>query len=771
MAKNLNTEFPANTNAPDANYPFGSGRDVTLPGDNTGTPYSELWFNDLWAFLSALLIADGRTPNDLQDTVLASQYFDAFFSIVNGPAVIKRPVNITPASGAVVAATSPTLVASEYQTLYGRAHVSSRFRVATDIGMTNVIHDSGVIGPVEQYQLVTPIAANASYFWDCQYTDEDGGFSDFSIPTDFSIPVSLVQTPLNLTPVTGDLTIGEEVTVTSDPFASVPSSVHIASQWQITTDPTFVVIDFDSGEDLSNLLSFTQGGLTIGEVQYFWRVRYKSTALGFGAYSIPTSFTTVAASVLTPVNALPLDGTIGIGPGLQLNSTAFVAIPALGETHIASQWQVSTDPSFIVTVFDSGDDSINLTSVVADGLSEGQIEYFWRVRHRGSVTGYSDYSEPTTFETLTQFADWEIWDGTKDGLLVVANADTGAVKIKPGRVSAFIGEGRYATVSIHLNDVKISVTAVNGLAVINNPATVVATGTAPPAAAVVRLADDKVMLVYNKGGNVLEGRIVDFVGNTPIIGAANAVATVIPPGAAWDIAEVDSTHVFFTNTLTSSSSECIVLIVAGEVITLGAPTALPDDFPEWGTIDVLDGKALVPYKIEAGGLNIAILKINTTTNTSLILANNTDDNQLSALANRFFAKWVDNETFVIADGANITTSFNMLLGAYDGAASITVQSHVAFAANVLVNFVAVMQLVAPNELLVLTSRGGSESADMRHLEIASQNLFFGQPVDIDASAITTAAGFDLKSVDGLTVLAVTVDAAGLRQKILNGSII
>jgi hypothetical protein len=76
MAIVPSTEYPGQV-AVDAAYPQGKARNRLTPGDGTGTPLEELWVNDLWGFLQALLLAAGATPSGVPDTADVSQYLDA----------------------------------------------------------------------------------------------------------------------------------------------------------------------------------------------------------------------------------------------------------------------------------------------------------------------------------------------------------------------------------------------------------------------------------------------------------------------------------------------------------------------------------------------------------------------------------------------------------------------------------------------------------------------------------------------------------------------
>lgn len=60
-----------------ASYPYGSARNVTVPGDGTGTPFEQAWVNDLFGFEQKLLNAAGIVPSGNAETILASDYFNA----------------------------------------------------------------------------------------------------------------------------------------------------------------------------------------------------------------------------------------------------------------------------------------------------------------------------------------------------------------------------------------------------------------------------------------------------------------------------------------------------------------------------------------------------------------------------------------------------------------------------------------------------------------------------------------------------------------------
>lgn len=77
MAINPGSLYPGKTRAPDSDYPFGSARNVTTPGDGTGTPWEAALVNDLFGFQQALLDGADIVPSGTPENVNASQYLAA----------------------------------------------------------------------------------------------------------------------------------------------------------------------------------------------------------------------------------------------------------------------------------------------------------------------------------------------------------------------------------------------------------------------------------------------------------------------------------------------------------------------------------------------------------------------------------------------------------------------------------------------------------------------------------------------------------------------
>ncbi|MDH4291681.1 MAG: hypothetical protein OEV56_03620, partial [Dehalococcoidia bacterium] len=75
--------------------------------------------------------------------------------------------------------------------------------------------------------------------------------------------------------------------------------------------------------------------------------------------------------------------------------------PGPGEYQIAAQWQIKASTgSYSDPVFDSGNDTVNLTSItIPAGVLNDSSSYCWRVRYQGSLGAWSQYSSETCFYT------------------------------------------------------------------------------------------------------------------------------------------------------------------------------------------------------------------------------------------------------------------------------------------------------------------------------------------------------------------------------------
>jgi hypothetical protein len=141
-------------------------------------------------------------------------------------------------------------------------------------------------------------------------------------------------------------------------------------------------------------------GLLNYSTTYYWHVRHQDNHGYWSGFSAETSFTTGPAPDIPPnqpSNVSPSDGAIDISVTPTLQSSAF-SDPHAGDTHVASQWQISTTPSdYSSPVFDITS-SVFLTSLKI-GVLDDTATYYWHIRHQDNHGYWSDYSVETSFTT------------------------------------------------------------------------------------------------------------------------------------------------------------------------------------------------------------------------------------------------------------------------------------------------------------------------------------------------------------------------------------
>lgn len=105
---------------------------------------------------------------------------------------IKTPANISPSAGATVTLRTPTLVASEYLSLYGVPMSAAQWQVSTVADFaTTVVNTGDLAGTATSYTVPTGIVVSTTYFWRVRYKDASGSYSSWSTATSFVTAATL----------------------------------------------------------------------------------------------------------------------------------------------------------------------------------------------------------------------------------------------------------------------------------------------------------------------------------------------------------------------------------------------------------------------------------------------------------------------------------------------------------------------------------------------------------------------------------------------------
>lgn len=83
MAINPETQYPGKIAPSTPGYPYGAARNVTIPGDGTGTPWESALVNDMFGFQQALLSRASVVPSGTPDNALISEYLKSLLSLTS----------------------------------------------------------------------------------------------------------------------------------------------------------------------------------------------------------------------------------------------------------------------------------------------------------------------------------------------------------------------------------------------------------------------------------------------------------------------------------------------------------------------------------------------------------------------------------------------------------------------------------------------------------------------------------------------------------------
>jgi hypothetical protein len=111
--------------------------------------------------------------------------------------------------------------------------------------------------------------------------------------------------------------------------------------------------------------------------------------------------------VLTPHILYPSNGQTDVEIKPILTSSPF-SYTGPSQSHIASQWQVSTDPGFTNIIEDTGQDTVNLTQFTATSIASYTQTYYVRVRYYSDLGNVSNWSPVVSFTTVSNFTPDEI---------------------------------------------------------------------------------------------------------------------------------------------------------------------------------------------------------------------------------------------------------------------------------------------------------------------------------------------------------------------------
>ena len=272
-------------------------------------------------------------------------------------------------------------------------HESSQWQIATDAGFTTLVVNDTSTSSLTSYSFL-PGGYGVTYYVRVRYHGEKES-SNWSSVVQFTIELEpAIVKPSIMLPVNGASQQSIDTTLTSSAFQTVNSSdTHEETQWQIATNAGFTegLQSITSATSLTSISAFLLAYATT----YYVRVRYEGSILGWGPWSDTSTFTTKAQ----PIIAKPsLTSHTNAQSGVSVAPTFAMTVGA--DSHVSTQWQVSTLSDFSILAVDYSDTDENKTSHPVSLIYD--TTYYVRLRHYGNEAPVSDWSNTIMFTTELQ---------------------------------------------------------------------------------------------------------------------------------------------------------------------------------------------------------------------------------------------------------------------------------------------------------------------------------------------------------------------------------
>ncbi len=231
---------------------------------------------------------------------------------------------------------------------------------------------------------------------------DNGGSSSKKLPTAIQYLGLLTNSSMGAEHGSADLDANGKVKHINLPDSIISEVVNVSgpSSLKINQTGIYSITDFDSA--MNYVIAAISGIVTRNGDTITYTADASPGNGGFTlngkAYIIPVTY----YSVVTPNVTSPTNGQSGLSGTVNFSSNAF-AMEGGTDTHQVSDWQLSTQANFATLVNSTSGDSGNKTSWTVSNLNPN-TSYYVRVRYKGVVSEYSDWSPVINFTTSATFA-------------------------------------------------------------------------------------------------------------------------------------------------------------------------------------------------------------------------------------------------------------------------------------------------------------------------------------------------------------------------------
>ena len=322
------------------------------------------------------------------------------FNVIYSP--VNKPVIITPNNADIELDSVITFESNSFSMSGGYdVHASTDWQLALDVSFQNIVHKTEYDAINRTTWTVKELIQDTTYYLRTRHRSVHSGGSDWSNTIIFKTKVQYKPViPLLVEPEINATNVNLETLITLSPFSIIgqANDGHLSTDWQLAADSNFSTIVLSSFDDSINKTTWHISGLNDLRT-YYIRARYKGYNYDYGDWSPAYAFTTIVSNTVSTPNIItPVKNSTG--NILNLNATASAFNVSGGfDTHQSTNWQIATDSGFINIIFEEPNTTVHKTTWAIPELLPNR-NYYLRVRYKGSVLGFSNWSNVCTFKTI-----------------------------------------------------------------------------------------------------------------------------------------------------------------------------------------------------------------------------------------------------------------------------------------------------------------------------------------------------------------------------------
>lgn len=363
---------------------------VRLPASN-GAASCEVLVEGLDGATGAIVVQATDTAKNESD--------EKAITYIKRAVSLRAPRVLQPVADAVNVALSPTVTVQAFEISgISTQPTGTQIRLATDAVFADIVYDTGAIAYTTEHTLTELLEASSAFYIQARHQGGMFGWSAYGASNRFTTVPKTVLAPLVLAPPNAATEQSIEPTLVLSQMQSTGVvDMPVATQLQVSAEVDFATLLFDTTENGTYATSIKCVPLQ-PHTAYYVRARHKGLSLGWSAWSLTSSFTTLEAFVHAPTFSGPEEGSITttLTPCLEMSAFANTGPP---DSPQGRQIQVSLSALFDLMLVDTGQNGAYLQNYICPSLPLN-TRVFCRVQDRGQLWGQSAWSDILSFTTV-----------------------------------------------------------------------------------------------------------------------------------------------------------------------------------------------------------------------------------------------------------------------------------------------------------------------------------------------------------------------------------